>query len=206
MKQLAFWFPLVILALVPARLSAQETKPPAAHPGQPPMPDTAAIKAVMAPIVPQAGCWRGEGWMQMGRGVRSRSRGEELVTARLGGTLVTIAGHFRALADDGMEGAVIHEAFGTLSPNPAGGLKLSAFLATGLSGEFQAQFAAGKLTWSPPAMPGREIRYIADWSVADRWHEIGEISINGGPWTQFMEMTLTRQSARSACPATSAAE
>ena len=63
----------------------------------------------------------------------------------------------------------------------------------------------GKFTWSPPLVGGRRIRYVADWSVQDRWNETGEFSADGVTWVQFLEMKLERQKSVDACAAPGAA-
>lgn len=169
--------------------------------GPPPMPDTAGIREKMAPLARLAGCWTGEGSMRMGPGEPKAAVGTELIETRLDGTLVTVSGRFYSRLSDGSKGAIIHDAFAVIVPAPEGGYKFISHLATGMGAEMRGDLKDGKFTWSPPLTAGRRIRYVADWSVKDRWHEVGEFSPDGVTWVQFLEMKLERQTSVDACAA-----
>ncbi len=180
-----------LLAQAPG--STPPPAPPAtAQPGRPPAPDAAKLRAAMKPFLPAVGKWRGEGWMQMGPGEPARAVSEETVEMRLDGLVLVIEGlHHEKLAD-GSAGKVVHHALAIASADPAGGYRFSTFLADGRAADARGNWENGKFVWAPPAPPGRQIRYVVDWSVADRWSEIGEMSTDGTTWTKFFEMNLTR--------------
>lgn len=168
---------------------------------QPPQVDTAAIRSAMAPLVRMAGCWTGDGAMRTGPGPARPARGVEWIEPRLDGTLVTVQGRFRALGPDQALGPVIHSAFATIVTDGAGGFRFTAFLSNGLNADMRGRLEGSRFSWSPPAVAGRQTRYIADWSVENRWHEVGEFSMDGTNWVRFMEMTLHRQPDASTCQA-----
>ena len=146
----------------------------------------------MKPFLPAVGNWRGEGWMQMGPGEPQRTVSEERVESRLDGLVLVIEGLHHSKNADGTAGRVVHNALATISADPAGGHRLETYLADGRAAEARGAWENGKFVWSPPAPPGRQIRYVVDWTVADRWYEIGEMSTDGTTWTKFLEFDLKR--------------
>jgi len=173
----------------------------ASQPSRPPTPDTAAIREQMSPLARLAGCWTGEGRMRVGPGEPKTAVGTEWLESRLDGTLVTVSGKFHTRLSDGSKGALIHEAFAVIVPAAEGGYRFLSYLASGMGADMRGDFREGKFTWSPPVTQGRQIRYVADWSVKDRWHEVGEYSADGVTWIQFLEMKLERQNSSEACTA-----
>jgi len=186
-----------LAAGVPLLAQAPASTPPpvpaaTAQPGRPPAPDAAKLREEMKPFLPAVGHWRGEGWMQMGPGEPQRAVSKEKVEMRLDGLVLVVEGLHHAKLADSTAGKVVHHALAVVSADPAGGYRFSTFLADGRSADARGKWENGKFVWSPPAPPGREIRYIIDWTVADRWFEIGEMSTDGTTWTKFFEMNLTR--------------
>jgi hypothetical protein len=185
------------LAEAPGGAPATAPAPAAAatQPGRPPAPDATRLREAMKPFLPAVGHWRGEGWTQMGPGEPQRSVSEETVEMRLDGLVLVIEGLHHAKLPDGSAGKVVHHALAIVSADsadPAGGFRFSTFLADGRAADARGAWENGKFVWAPPAPPGRQIRYVVDWSVADRWSEIGEMSTDGTTWTKFFEMNLTR--------------
>ncbi len=186
---------VVLAAASPAPGQAPASAPPApaaAQPGRPPAPDAGKLREAMQPFLPAVGKWRGEGWMQMGPGEPQRAMSEETVEMRLDGLVLVVEGLHHAKLADGTAGKVVHHAFAIASADPAGGYRFSTFLADGRAADARGNWENGKFVWAPPAPPGRQIRYVIDWTVADRWSEIGEMSTDGTTWTKFFEMNLTR--------------
>ena len=186
-----------LAASVPALAQAPAGAPPpaqptAAQPGRPPAPDAAKLREAMKPFLPAVGKWRGEGWMQMGPGEPQRAVSEETVEMRLDGLVLVVEGLHHAKLADGTAGKVVHHALAIASADAAGGYRFSTFLADGRAADARGNWENGKFVWAPPAPPGRQIRYVIDWTVADRWSEIGEMSTDGTTWTKFFEMNLTR--------------
>ena len=110
---------------------------------------------------------------------------------RLDGLVLVVEGLHHAKLADGTAGKVVHHALAIASADPAGGFRFSTFLADGRAADARGNWENGKFVWAPPAPPGRQIRYIIDWTVADRWSEIGEMSTDGATWTKFFEMNLS---------------
>lgn len=186
-----------LAASVPALAQAPASTPPpaqptTAQPGRPPAPDAAKLREAMKPFLPAVGKWRGEGWMQMGPGEPQRAVSEETVEMRLDGLVLVVEGLHHAKLADGTAGKVVHHALAIISADPAGGFRFSTFLADGRAADARGNWENGKFVWAPPAPPGRQIRYVIDWTVADRWSEIGEMSTDGTTWTKFFEMNLSR--------------
>jgi len=182
-------------ASAPAAAPAPAPAAAAAQPGRPPAPDVAKLREAMKPFLPAVGHWRGEGWMQMGPGEPQRAVSEETVEMRLDGLVLVVEGlHHAKLAEPSAAtaGKVVHHALAIISADPAGGYRFSTFLADGRAADARGNWESGKFVWAPPAPPGRQIRYVIDWTVADRWSEIGEMSTDGTTWTKFFEMNLTR--------------
>lgn len=186
---LASGFPLA--AQAPAN-TPPPAPPAASQPGRPPAPDAVRLREAMKPFLPAVGKWRGEGWMQMGPGEPQRAVSEETVEMRLDGLVLVVEGLHHAKLADGTAGKVVHHALAIASADPAGGFRFSTFLADGRAADARGNWENGKFVWAPPAPPGRQIRYIIDWTVADRWSEIGEMSTDGTTWTKFFEMNLSR--------------
>ena len=186
---LASGFPLA--AQAPAN-TPPPAPPAASQPGRPPAPDAVRLREAMKPFLPAVGKWRGEGWMQMGPGEPQRAVSEETVEMRLDGLVLVVEGLHHAKLADGTAGTVVHHALAIASADPAGGFRFSTFLADGRAADARGNWENGKFVWAPPAPPGRQIRYVIDWTVADRWSEIGEMSTDGTTWTKFFEMNLTR--------------
>lgn len=183
------------LAQTPTAPPASAPSPAAAPSGRPPAPDAGRLREAMKSFLPAVGHWRGEGWMQMGPGEPQRSVSEETVEMRLDGLVLVIEGLHHAKLPDGSAGKVVHHALAIVSADsadPAGGYRFSTFLADGRAADARGAWENGKFVWAPPAPPGRKIRYVVDWSIADRWSEIGEMSTDGTTWTKFFEMNLSR--------------
>ncbi len=133
------------------------------------------------------GTWEGEGWMMTQAG-RQESTVREVITPKAGGTVISLEG----LGKDKKTGAVVHDAFGVLFfDQQSKSYKMRSFVSTGQGGEFPATIKDGVIVWSMNAGP-RETRYTIRLDDQKRWHEVGEIKLEGDKWTQFFEMTLTK--------------
>lgn len=157
----------------------------------------AAAREAVAPLMYLVGEWTGEGWIDMGRG-RQTFRQHERIMPRLDGNIITIEGTGR---DPGKAGAIVFEAFAVLSAGgKPGEFVMRSYTREGQAGSFAAVLEApGRLVWTIP-VPGRQIRYRSE-VTGDRWHEVGEASIDGGAnWLRFFEMTLARRAAPPTAP------
>jgi hypothetical protein len=133
------------------------------------------------------GTWEGEGTMTAQDG-RHEATVREVITPKAGGTVIALEG----LGKDKATGAVVHDAFGVLFFDPTTkAYKMRSFLASGQGGEFPATIKDGVIVWTMNAGP-REIRYTIKLDAQGRWHEVGEIKLEGDAWTKFFEMTLKK--------------
>jgi hypothetical protein len=133
------------------------------------------------------GTWEGEGTMTTQDGTHQATV-REVITPKAGGTVISLEG----LGKDKATGAVVHDAFGVLFHDPAtNSFKMRSFLAGGRGGEFPATINDGVVVWTMNAGP-REIRYTIKLDAQKRWHEVGEIKLEGDKWTKFFEMTLKK--------------
>lgn len=133
------------------------------------------------------GTWEGEGTMTTQDG-RHEATVREVITPKAGGTVISLEG----LGKDKATGAVVHDAFGVLFHDAAtNSFKMRSFLAGGRGGEFPATIQDGVIVWTMNAGP-REIRYTIKLDDQKRWHEVGEIKLDGDKWTKFFEMTLKK--------------
>jgi hypothetical protein len=136
------------------------------------------------------GNWTGEGWVIGRDRVRRTFRQTERVEPRLNGQILTIEG-------TGTETGASQpsfRAFGVIHWDAANNRYVLRSWLDGRSYE-----AAGELTsesqfrWSVAPGPNTQLRYTIDGRTAGRWHEIGEISLDGGAsFTRIFEMTLTK--------------
>lgn len=158
-----------------------------------------AIAAVAAPMLqkpPQmtgmmadaqfiVGTWEGEGWMMTQTG-RHEATVKEVITPRVGGTVMSLEG----LGKDKASGEVVHDAFGVLFYDPiAKAHRMRSFTQNG-TGEFPATVKKGEIVWNLTSGP-RQIKFTIKLDDQGRWHEIGEVEING-QWTKMFEMTLKK--------------
>jgi hypothetical protein len=133
------------------------------------------------------GTWEGEGTMSTQDG-RHEATVREVITPRAGGTVLSLEG----LGKDKATGAVVHDAFGVLFHDAAtNSFKMRSFLAGGRGGEFPATINDGVIVWTMNAGP-REVRYTIELDDQQRWHEVGEVKLEGDKWTKFFEMTLKK--------------
>jgi len=135
-----------------------------------------------------AGTWRGEGWMRRGPGEPQPFRSSETVVSRLDGRVLIVEG----LHHDNVSGDVVHHALATISYDPSSGkYRFSSHLASGQSGEYEADLVDGKFVWGMEIPNHGRMRYAIHID-GDRWHEIGEFSADGQEWHQSFQMDLVR--------------
>lgn len=158
------------------------------RPSDPP-PPTAQIAAIDK-LAHMTGDWRGEGWMDFG-GFRTTFRGSEVVTRKLGGTVLLVEGNFTARPPGATADIPVHTTLGVISYDPATrGYRFTTWLATGTSGDRELVVTPEGWQWEIKS-PRGVTRYRTS-LTADRWLEIGERSPDGEKWVQFFEMTLRK--------------
>jgi hypothetical protein len=149
--------------------------------------EDAALEAMHA-IASFEGRWEGEGWARMGPTEPVPFTSTEVVESRLEGRVLIVEGlHY------GKEsGEVVHHALATISwDSRAGKYRFRSHLASGRSGDHEAELLDGKFVWGMEIPDRGRIRYtitIED----DTWHEIGEFSADGVEWHQTFQMDLKR--------------
>jgi hypothetical protein len=158
------------------------------------------VQGQVASVSPEAmrkldflvGDWSGEAWYQMGPEGRTESRGTETVRLKAGGAALVVEGRFSAVGPDGVE-RVVHDAFGVIAPDPAGGYRILSFLADGRQGDSKLELTEDGFRWGME-IPGQGVtRYTMRLTPAGEWVETGEFSRDGGEtWMPFMEMRLVR--------------
>lgn len=151
---------------------------------------TAEKRAAMKKLAPLLGEWTGSGWIEFVPGKREGFSSREIVEHRLDGMVVTIEGIHSE--EGAAKGEAVHHAFGTFTPTDAADqYAFRTTLASGRTADVVAKFEDGRLKWSPPGPPNRQMRYVIE-IKGDTWHEIGEMAGADGTWRQFFEMTLKR--------------
>ena len=154
-------------------------------------PDGSAARAAIERLAFMEGTWRGEAWMDRGRG-REQTVMTETVRRKLGGAILEVEGIGMLRGEGGAAGPVVHNAFGVIYFDPqANGYVLRSWIATGQWGDFALTMVEGGVSWTRE-VPGGRIRNTARFT-ADEWHEIGEFSRDGVTWRQTMEIRLRRE-------------
>lgn len=157
----------------------------AAQPPVQPSPSPARVEA-MKKIAFLEGTWKGSAWMQMGA-KREETTSAETVTREVGGNALLVKGVHR-IAD----GRVVHDTLGVISANEDGTYAFHTWLANGRSGVHQGTVRDGSFVWGTESPAGR-VRYTIRLDEKGRWFEVGERSADGATWTQFFQMTLSRE-------------
>ena len=134
------------------------------------------------------GSWEGEGWSRQGPGEPQPFRSTEVVESRLEGRVLIVEGRHYGLES----GEVVHHALATISyDSTTGRYSFRSHLASGRSGDFEADLIDGEFIWGMEIPSRGRIRYtirIED----DRWHEVGEFSADGEQWHQTFQMDLVK--------------
>ncbi|HEX2254970.1 MAG TPA: hypothetical protein VHQ65_17020 [Thermoanaerobaculia bacterium] len=183
------WTLALLIVLAAPAFAAQQPRPAAPAPAPAPAPaEPPAVRLAMDEVGQLAGTWEGEGWIRMGAGEPVRFRGKETVEPRLGGRVLVIEGVHHGAES----GELAHHALAVLAPAEEGdGYRFHTWLANGRGGEYPAYRDGDDLVWEMES-PRGPIRYTI--AIDDfRWHEVGEIQIDG-TWQRFFEMTLKRVS------------
>lgn len=134
------------------------------------------------------GRWEGDGWSRMGPGEPQPFRSSEVVESRLDGRVLIVEG-----LHHGVElGEVVHHALATISwDSESATYSFRSHLASGRSGDHQAELVDGKFIWGMEIPNRGRLRYTIQ-IENDEWHEIGEFSGDGVEWNQMFQMDLKR--------------
>ncbi len=180
------------MTLAAARLQAE----PQSQPPQPPTPTPApTVKAAMAKLQWLVGEWEGEGWRAGSDGETETFTVRETIEPKLGGLILLIEGRGWSEGDDGAR-IDAHHAIGVFSYDAYGRrYHFDAFVKEGRQTRTTPAVAENSFTWSHPAGPGAEMRYVAqltdDGAWDGAWLETGSYC-RDDDCRQTMEMRLTR--------------
>jgi hypothetical protein len=144
-------------------------------------------------LVALVGDWHGRGWIELRPGRREQFDQRESVRCALGGEILVIEGRGTARGRGQRAETVVHQALGVVSHDSrAASYLMRAYSAGRPAVDSPLELStAGDITWGFAQGPV-QIRFrirISDGA----WHEVGEMSLNGGSWRQFFEMRLQRK-------------
>ena len=143
--------------------------------------DTVAKKAI-SELAFITGDWSGSGWMMGRDGQKHAFEQTEKISFKLDSTAILIEGMGQA------EGKTIHNALAIVTYNKADGkFNFRSYLASGRSGDYDAELIDGGFHW----YPNENMRYIIRLNEKGQWYEKGEMK-RGDDWFQFFEMTLDK--------------
>ena len=140
------------------------------------------------------GRWEGTGRMHKGPGAAAEeARVTEIVQPKLGGAILLIEGIGRTGTDD----RIVHNALGVISfEAQSKEYRMRAYRADGRFVDPRIVVEDRKIVWSFDDPRAGSIRYTITINDKGQWHEIGEMSRDGGKmWHPFFEMTLDKKEA-----------
>lgn len=157
----------------------------AAQPGEP----TAETREAMARLSFLVGSWKGEAWTQMGP-QRTDIIQTESVAAHLDGLVIVIDGEGRLKSNPD---TIAHLAFATITYDAEKkGYRVQAVRKDGKSVDAAGRIAEdGAFQWGFD-VEGRSVRFTISLTEEGEWLEIGDYSLNGTEWKQYLEMRLKR--------------
>lgn len=172
------------IPLIPDPAAAQTAVAP------PAVTDSASPLGVFARL---GGEWEGDAWMLRGPGARRDARQWERVEVHAGGTVIAVKGVGTEATASG-ESRVVHDAFAVIHLDRDGVTpRMRAFVPGGRWLDVELVVRPDGYDWAMTDPRAGLIRYEMRIDEAGRWVERGFMSRDdGGTWTQFMEMTLTR--------------
>jgi hypothetical protein len=148
--------------------------------------------AAMRPFERWIGEWKGTGWSTSASGKRTDFTIVETVQHKVGGTVLLLDGRGEATAASG-EVTVTHDGLVVLSYDEKSGRYRWNGREIGREPvDAEVKLLDGGLEWSIPAGGGATVRFTIQFD-GTRWHEVGDVSMDGTTWTRFMEMNLLRQ-------------
>ncbi len=159
-------------------------------------PATAQLKSARAAVDQVAflvGQWKGSGWVAEGPGKRSEFQQTERVQKWANGTALIIQGEGSVPDSATGEMKVVFQAAAFLAYDT----RTSTFSMLNAGGTGQTllntpEVSRNRLVWGYEA-GGNQIRYVITLTADGRWHEIGEMTRDGGKrWDQFFFMELER--------------
>jgi len=171
---------LLVLALLSASTGTASSQP-----GHDPAAALAAQRDALARLAVLDGTWRGTASTMLPNGEMQELTQTERVGPFLDGAVRVVEGR----GYDG-DGALVFNAFGTISFDPATNAYSMRALAMGRVGDFPITLTEGGFSWEIAAGPAT-IRYTAT-VEGGVWSEIGERIVPGQEPMRFFEMRVER--------------
>jgi len=155
--------------------------------------DSTATKLSVEKLDFMVGEWEGTGWM-MTRNGKEQSIIKEKAEFKLDKSIIVVEGLGTKTDTITNEVKIIHNAFGIIffdSKNNK--LSMNAYK-NGESTQSEIEFIKDKVfQWKMEIPNSGKVRFTVDFSIDDKWTEIGEFSRDGINWMQFLGMELTRK-------------
>jgi hypothetical protein len=141
------------------------------------------------------GRWEGTGMMLRGPGTEQPARVVETVQPKLGGAILLIEGVGRIGAPGAADEKVVHHALGVISfDTDAKQYRMRAYRADGRFVDPELVVEDKRIVWTFTDPRAGTVRYTITVNDNGQWHELGEMSRDGGKsFSQFFEMTLDRK-------------
>jgi hypothetical protein len=163
---------LAVLAALPA--SAQE------------------VDSTLQPFAFLLGSWEGPAWRMTPSGTRDALHQTEVVRPGAGGHVLVVEGTGRSVDASGTPGAVVYEALGVISYDPATERHYVDAFTDGRHVRTEVTPTADGLEWGFDA-GGRRVRYVVRIDEAGRWVETGHVMLGPDRWVPFVELTVERK-------------
>lgn len=190
---LKFTFLLICLGALTFAISAQEKAALNKTQTEKQFSNTEAQLAAMKKMDFLLGKWRGEGWVMTYQGKRETFVINETVEQKLGGLIVQLEGLGKSKDENGAE-RITHNAVGMLSfDKDAGTYRFKSYTFQGNSVDTTANVSDKLFVWGFNLPQVGETRYTIRLNEKGNWHEIGEVTRDGGKnWFKFLEMELQK--------------
>jgi hypothetical protein len=199
MKRAVPVFLLLWMSVLGQSAVAEERKAEAS-----PAQDAAAVqREAMKRLDPWVGVWKGSGWILTGRDQpRQEFTITETVQSKLGGRALLVEGLGRGKDPKTGVEADMHHTLAVLSYDEIAKIyRFRTHEAMGRALDVEAKPMDGGLEWGfRDETRGATIRFTIRLD-GNRWHEVGEASMDGKTWHKFMDMTLERQGTAAPAPA-----
>lgn len=190
---LCFTFGCILVA--PSSAQSQSTQEPVASNAAASSGDLLGqSQAAMSKLAYLIGEWQGEGWIAMSPGTRTVYRQTERVTQAAHNSALVIHGEGTERDSASRQWLVRFQAAGLLTYDAAERrYRLMTAGGSGRAISVDPEIRDNGFTWGFDA-GAVKIRYVVTHTADDEWHEIGEMSPDGGKsWRQFMGMSLRRR-------------
>jgi len=141
------------------------------------------------------GRWEGTGTMSRGPGTEQAARVVETVQPKLGGAILLVEGIGHTGAPGAADEKVVHHALGVISFDPdTNQYRMRAYRADGRFVDPTIVVEDKRIIWTFADPRAGTIRYTITINDKGQWHELGEMSRDGGKtFSPFFEMTLDRK-------------